>query len=241
MAEAPSIRAVFCDVGGPIYDDENFVAAVLRAADELRAADGLGALDRGRFRSIYDRVRAEQGGVSLRASIAREFLGSESRKRELHELTREYWSHPVGTLYSDVLPFFASLAGRVKIGILANQEETVIRSLERDGLAPYIDVWGVSAVVGFEKPSPEFFTWALAAADVAASEAVHIGNRLDTDVRPAAALGLSTVWVLRGEAPSAPTAAQLAEPDIAVWTLDGLAERIFTELPAARPAAAVAS
>jgi FMN phosphatase YigB (HAD superfamily) len=230
----PAIGAVFCDVGGPIYDDENFVAAVLRAADELRAADGLDAVDRARFRAIYDDVREAQGGVSLRASIAREFLGSESRKRELHDLTRDYWAHPVGTMYDDVLPFFEALAGRVKIGILANQEESVIRSLERDGLAPYIDVWGVSAVVGYEKPSPELFEWALAAADVPASRAVHIGNRLDTDVRPAAALGLSTVWVLRGEAPSAPTPEQLAEPDIAVWSLDGLAERIFAELPVAR-------
>ena len=30
---------------------------------------------------------------------------------------------------------------------------------------------------------------------------VHIGNRLDTDVRPAKALGIGTIWVLRGEAP----------------------------------------
>jgi len=33
----PGIRAVFFDVGGPIYDDENFVRAVRRALDDLRA------------------------------------------------------------------------------------------------------------------------------------------------------------------------------------------------------------
>ena len=57
-------------------------------------------------------------------------------------------------MYPDALPFFASLAGHVKTAIVANQEATVIRELERDGLVPYIDVWGVSAVVGYEKPSP---------------------------------------------------------------------------------------
>jgi putative hydrolase of the HAD superfamily len=60
---------------------------------------------------------------------------------------------------------------------------------------------------------------------------VHIGNRLDTDVRPAAALGLGTVWVLRGEAPDSPTAEQLAEPDLAVPDLTGLAGVLLPRIP----------
>ncbi|HXR44998.1 MAG TPA: HAD family hydrolase, partial [Pseudolysinimonas sp.] len=136
-------------------------------------------------------------------------------------------------MYDDVLPFLRSLAGRVRFGILANQEEPVVRALERDGVAPYVDVWGVSAIVGYEKPSPELFRWCLDEAGVRAEEAVHIGNRLDTDVRPAHALGLGTVWLLRGEAPDDPTPEQLAEADITVRTLDGLAPRLF-ELIGAR-------
>ncbi|MCU1571405.1 MAG: uncharacterized protein JWR33_2146 [Naasia sp.] len=220
------LRAVFCDVGGPIYDDDNFVRAVLTALDELRAADGLPPVDRGRFRLLYDRARAAQGG-SLRAALAEEFLGDRARRGELHQLTRRHWVHPAGTMYPDVLPFLQSLAGSVRFGILANQEEGVIRALERDGVAPYVDVWGVSALVGHEKPSAELFSWCLDQAGVAPEEAVHIGNRLDTDVRPARELGLGTVWVLRGEAPDEPTDEQLAEADLAVGTLDGLAPRLF--------------
>ena len=37
-----------------------------------------------------------------------------------------------------------------------------------------------------------------------AEHTVHIGNRLDTDVRPAKALGIGTIWVIRGEAPTRP-------------------------------------
>ena len=77
------------------------------------------------------------------------------------------------------------------------------------------------------KPSPEFFGWALDQAGVHPEQAAHVGNRLDTDVRPAKALGLATAWVLRGEAPDHPTPEQLAEPDIAVRTLDGLGERLM--------------
>jgi len=219
------LKAVFCDVGGPIYDDENFVAAALTALDELRAEDGLGPADRTCFRSVYDAGRAAQGG-SLRRALAAEFLGSGERRAELHERTRAHWVHPPGTMYDDVLPFLSSLPEGVKVGILANQEEAVVRALERDGVAPFIDLWGVSAIVGFEKPSPELFWWALDQAGAQPHEAVHIGNRLDTDVRPAKDLGLATVWVVRGEAPDSPTPAQLAEPDLTVHTLDGLAEML---------------
>jgi putative hydrolase of the HAD superfamily len=220
------LKAVFCDIGGPIYDDENFVEAVLVALDELRAGDGLEPADRAAFRELYDQRRTAQSG-SLRGALAERFLGSRERRAELHERTRKHWVHPAGTLYSDVLPFLRALHGQVAVGVLANQEESVVRALERDGVAPFIDVWGVSAIVGPEKPSPELFRWALAQAEAAPGEAVHIGNRLDTDVRPARALGLSTVWLLRGEAPDEPTPDQLAEPDLVVRGLDSLAPRLL--------------
>jgi FMN phosphatase YigB (HAD superfamily) len=225
------LRAVFLDVGGPVYDDANFVAAVVRALDELRADQGLGSADRKEVGRIYDAVRARQGG-SLRTALAGELLGDAGMRAELHERTRRHWTHPAGTLHSDVLPLLRALSGRVAIGVLANQEAGVVDALTRDGVAPFVDVWGVSALVGYEKPSRELFTWCLDQAGCAPEEAVHVGNRLDTDVRPAAALGIGTVWVLRGEAPDDPTPEQLAEPDLAVRDLTGLADVL---LPLTRP------
>jgi FMN phosphatase YigB (HAD superfamily) len=216
------LRAVFLDVGGPIYDDANYVAAVVRALDGLRAEQGRGPVERGDVHRVYDAVRARQGG-SLRTALATELLGDPGLRAELHERTRRHWVHPPGTLYPDVLPLLRALAGRVAIGVLANQEAAVVDALTRDGVAPFVDVWGVSALVGYEKPSPGLFRWCLAQAGCAPEQAVHVGNRLDTDVRPAAALGLGTVWVLRGEAPDSPTAEQLAEPDVVVHDLAGLA------------------
>lgn len=216
------LRAVFLDVGGPVYDDGNYLAAVVRALDELRAEQGREPVDRAVVRRVYDAARARQGG-SLRTALATELLGDPGLRGALHERTRRYWLHPPGTLYPDVLPLLRALHGRVAVGVLANQEATVVDALTRDGVAPFVDVWGVSAVVGFEKPSPELFTWCLDRAGCPPEQAVHVGNRLDTDVRPAAALGLGTVWVLRGEAPDEPTPEQLAEPDLAVPDLTGLA------------------
>ena len=217
------LRAVFLDVGGPVYDDANYVAAVVRALDELRAGQGRGPADRREVSRIYDEVRASQGG-SLRTALATELLGDAGLRAELHERTRRHWTHPPGTLHPDVLPLLRALAGRVAIGVLANQEAGVVDALTRDGVAPFVDVWGVSALVGYEKPSRELFTWCLEQAGCGPGQAVHVGNRLDTDVRPAAALGMGTVWVLRGEAPDDPTPEQLAEPDLAVPDLTGLAD-----------------
>lgn len=219
----PDLRAVFLDVGGPIYDDENFVRAALTALDEIRSTQGHEPVERADFQRIYDRVRAAQRG-SLRTALAEEFLGDPGLRGELHERTREHWVHPVGTMYDDVVPFLKAVHGSLVIGIVANQERAVIDALRRDGVSDFVDVWGISAVVGHEKPSPEFFHWALAEAGVEAAQTVHVGNRLDTDVRPAKQLGLATVWVLRGEAPDEPTPEQLAEPDLAVPDLRGLAQ-----------------
>jgi FMN phosphatase YigB (HAD superfamily) len=221
-----TVKAVFFDIGGPIYDDENFVAAVLAALDELRAEQGRQPADRARFREVYDGVRSAQAG-SLRRALAAEFLGDERRRDQLHARTRRHWQHPPGTMYADVLPCLRALHARVRVGVLANQEAGVIDALRRDGAAPFIDVWGVSALVGVEKPDPALFEWAVTEAGTTAAEAVHVGNRLDTDVRPARRAGLGTVWVLRGEAPLEPTDEQLAEPDLAVADLRDLPRHLL--------------
>jgi FMN phosphatase YigB (HAD superfamily) len=70
-----------------------------------------------------------------------------------------------------------------------------------------------------EKPDPRIWRYALHQAGVAPGRAVHVGNRLDSDVRPAKQLGMRTIWVLRGEAPSSPSVEQLSEPDAVVTDL----------------------
>ena len=233
MSLPDRIGAVFCDVGGPIYDDANFVAAVLTALDEIATERRLGPVDRDEFDRIYRAHRARQSG-SLRTALAAGLLGDAGLRGELHDRTRPHWVHPPGTLYPDAADLFRDLHGHVTTGVLANQEASVVDALSRDGLAPFIDIWGVSAVVGHEKPSPEFFAWALDAAGVTAEHSVHIGNRLDTDVRPAKALGMGTVWVTRGEAPEDPTAQQLAEADLSVPDLTGLASILLARTGAIR-------
>lgn len=234
MALPDRIEAVFLDVGGPIYSDDNFVTAVRTGLNEMRAERSLPPVPDTDFAAVYDRLRQQQSG-GLRKTLAAEFLGDDTLRSELHTRTAPHWRHPRGTLSPDVAPFLQALKGKVVIGVLANQEAATREALERDGIAQYIDVWGLSAVVGHEKPSPELFHWALNQAGTTPHHAVHIGNRLDTDVRPAHALGLGTVLVLRGEAPPEPTPAQLAEPDLVVHDLSEATPQLLARCTQGHP------
>ena len=115
-----------------------------------------------------------------------------------------------------------ALAGRYRLGLIANQQSAVREAIRRDGIEPDIEVWAISEDLGFDKPDPRLFRHALDAAAADPERTVMCGDRLDYDVRPARAIGMRTVWVLRGEAPDDPTPEQLAEPDAAVRSLADL-------------------
>ncbi|MER6123110.1 HAD family hydrolase [Streptomyces sp. NPDC001795] len=74
----------------------------------------------------------------------------------------------------------------------------------------------------FEKPDPRAFLAALDQRGVLPARAAYVGNRLHAGIRPTARLGMRTVWMLRGEAPPAPTRRQLEEPDAVITSLTGL-------------------
>jgi FMN phosphatase YigB (HAD superfamily) len=85
-------------------------------------------------------------------------------------------------------------------------------------------VWAISEELGVEKPDPRIYAYAVERAGAGPARSAMVGDRLDYDVVPAKQAGMHTVWVLRGEAPSHPTANQLSIPD--AWV------RSVRELPA---------
>ena len=68
------------------------------------------------------------------------------------------------------------------------------------------------------------------------NRAVHVGNRIDNDIRPAKQAGLHTIWLLRGEAPPSPTVEQLAEADAIVTTFSGVPNALVAISPSRTPA-----
>jgi HAD superfamily hydrolase (TIGR01509 family) len=215
LAGPNDIDLVLFDLGGTIYDDATYTRALLRAVHEIDPK-----VQENEFWEVYDAERMRASG-SLRTAIANHFVPNRDRER-LTTLARGYWEYPASALYPDVKPALGALAKHFKLGLVANSGEAALQALRRDGLHDLFAVIALADFVGMEKPDERIFEYALKTAGVSPNRAVHVGNRLDSDVRPAQRIGLRTVWLLRGDAPPAPTTDQLLEPDAVIISLLGL-------------------
>ena len=67
-----------------------------------------------------------------------------------------------------------------------------------DLVRPYVDFVGSSARWGVEKPAPEFFARLVEVSGAAPGKIAYVGDRVDNDVLPALAAGMTAVHVRRG-------------------------------------------
>jgi len=86
-----------------------------------------------------------------------------------------------------------------RLGLVSNFSGNLEPCLAELGLAESFDVVADSGRLGVAKPLLGIFEWTLARLDAAPDRSWMIGDNFDADIRPAAALGLSTCWL----APSA--------------------------------------
>ena len=96
--------------------------------------------------------------------------------------------------YDDALPCLGGLRER---GLLVGAAGNTPREAE-DMLREHVDLVGSSARWGVQKPSSEFFGRLVAETGVGASEIAYVGDRVDNDVGPALAAGMTAVHVRRG-------------------------------------------
>jgi HAD superfamily hydrolase (TIGR01549 family) len=133
-------------------------------------------------RGVFELVRP---GIDLR------------REHEARQLQDSLTRIESRDLYPDAVPTLTRLrAAGLEIGLAGNQSidaEAEIRSL---GLA--VDFVASSARWVVEKPDPAFFRRIAAESGIAARQIVYVGDRLDNDVLPAMAMGMTGVFVRRG-------------------------------------------
>ena len=103
-------------------------------------------------------------------------------------------------VFPDVAPALAALRERgMVVGAVSNWVWQLPELLHALDLVKQFDFIAASARVGFEKPHPEIFRWALKQAKVSADEAVHVGDHLDADVAGALGVGIHAVLIDRRE------------------------------------------
>jgi HAD superfamily hydrolase (TIGR01509 family) len=87
------------------------------------------------------------------------------------------------------------LGGRYQLGLIANQGAECRARLAALGWLDRFEVVAFAEEVNIFKPDPALFRHALARAGVAPEHALMVGDRLDNDIAPAAALGMATAWL----------------------------------------------
>ena len=101
-------------------------------------------------------------------------------------------------VFLDVTPALAALRQRgLVVGAVSNWVWQLPELLHALDLVRQFDFIAASSRVGFEKPHPEIFQWALEQAKVAAGEAIHVGDHLDADVAGAQGVGIQPVLIDR--------------------------------------------
>ncbi|HXE46123.1 MAG TPA: HAD-IA family hydrolase [Conexibacter sp.] len=95
----------------------------------------------------------------------------------------------------------------VRLVVVSNWDVSLHDVLAETDLAPLLDGVVTSAEVGHSKPDPAIFARALAVADAAAHEAIHVGDSVAHDVAGALASGVEPLLLVRDG-----TAADAAPP-----------------------------
>lgn len=90
-----------------------------------------------------------------------------------------------------------------RMAVISNWDETLEFILRRRGLLPFFEFVVSSANLGAAKPDRRIFDAALELANVPPTEAVHVGDEFDADVRGARGVGIRPVFLAtRGTVPS---------------------------------------
>jgi putative hydrolase of the HAD superfamily len=196
------LRAVLFDWGNTLlrfeWDDELLVAGHRAGLAALGRADEADEFTR-RFRAEILPAMSEDDAY---AESLRRLLGrvSDDEIDRFVDAEHEAW-RPAHTLLPAAAGLLDALRERgLKTGVVGNawpEPGRVLRGdLARSGLLDRLDVVVFSTDLGVRKPDARLFRRALDELDVAPEDALFVGDRLEHDVRGAAAVGMKTMQAL---------------------------------------------
>ncbi len=121
-----------------------------------------------------------------------------------------------------VIEVLKKLHGKFKLGIAANQPETVYEFLEKEGILHFFNSTQVSDEIGFSKPDIRMFLKVLENLGSKPQESLMVGDRPDNDIVPARLIGMKTVRLLVGPHKNQQIRYPLEEPDYSIKKLSDL-------------------
>ena len=101
-------------------------------------------------------------------------------------------------LYPDVLEILKILRAKsFTLYVLSNWDSRLADICKNLGLSAYFNEIIISSLIGFEKPDPEIYRFALKQAGVNPENSLHIGDDLELDFQPARSLGMHSLLLDR--------------------------------------------
>lgn len=198
------IKWIFFDVGGTLFDDEPVYQFQEDLIFELLTEHGI-EISHTEFAQTVKTARA-----LYLPKYPNHLIWSFTEDMEKYDVVWSAYEERMGTLEfeSDFRDLIVPLPGikdllldlhqHYRLAIVGNQPQVVRECLEQHGMLGLFDVHAISAEMGLRKPDLRFYLAVLAMAHCQPSETVMVGDRVDNDVFPARALGLTTVLLKVG-------------------------------------------
>jgi REG-2-like HAD superfamily hydrolase len=196
------VRALFFDVGGTLLRPWPSVGAIYASVANRHGIPADANNMERAFRESWTTLKRPGLTVSSKdwwRKVVYRALGQENQNcfEELYEIFAhaDAWQ-----VFPDVEETLREARRRgLHVGIISNWDERLRPLLEELGLVRYFNSITISCEVGVEKPGAEIFQSALRVTDIAAGQAVHVGDNDTADVQGAEAIGMTGVLLNRSE------------------------------------------
>lgn len=199
------IRLITFDLDNTLWD----VGLVIGRADETmyrwldeQVPEYRRTLDRDALLAIRAAVVAEVPGAGHDVSVLREevlyrgmrrcgYGEAEARAQARAAFQIFYDARQQVVFFEHALESLEQLAGSYQLAALTNGNAHI----ERVGLSRYFSFALSAADVAASKPEPDIFHAALERAGVTAAESIHVGDNLVDDIHGAGSVGMHTIWI----------------------------------------------
>ncbi|SYZ74227.1 putative Inorganic diphosphatase [Candidatus Zixiibacteriota bacterium] len=221
------ITTILFDVGGPLVNDDPAIDAWHEHLRQL-------VLDRtGQEFSTADIGAIMEQSIACYAPSFISFVIWQMvrpNKNLFYELRRECDRFPFEKLVEPVpgvIDILKQLKGHFKLGIVANQNSAMGRTLEEMGILSFFDSKMMSEDLRLAKPDTRIFLAVLQSLGSRPEEAAMIGDRQDNDIVPAKSLKMTAVRLLVGPHRHQAVRYPREEPDHTIQNLSGLLDIPF--------------
>ena len=198
-------RAALFDLDDTLFDHRCSARAALKEVHARHAADAdFEAFERHHTRYLEEmHLEVLAGRIGLDAARRERFrrvflaLGVPMDAMDVDAVASAYRQGYLEArrLIPGAVELLAAVRALAPVAIVSNNLVDEQREkLQFCGLSPYVDVLMVSEEAGVSKPDPRIFEMALSRLDVAASDAVMVGDSWPADVVGATRAGIRAVW-----------------------------------------------